>query len=178
MSRARRAYASRANGHRSKGPATPEGKARRLHSVRRHGLSLPVLNDSALSAEVEDVARKLAKSVTGAAVDSRRHELACRIAEAIIDLRRVRDAKLPLVADLQSDPTNSAALRELVRLDRYERRAFSRRKLAIREFCAASVAAMGPQQPAEAPAKAGAADDRPRAPAAGVRTSAAGGLAE
>ena len=49
----------------------------------------------------------------------------------MIDLRRVRTAKLPLVAALHADPTNARRpLRELARLDRYERRALSRRDTA------------------------------------------------
>ncbi len=139
MRGARRAFASRANAKKSTGPKTPAGKAVVARNARRHGLSLPVLDDSALSGEVEDVARKIATPLIGAEPRGRQRELACRIAEPIIDLRRVREAKLPLISALQSDPKNSAALRELVRLDRYERRALSRRKFAIREFCEASL---------------------------------------
>jgi hypothetical protein len=140
MRRDRRAFSSRANAQRSTGPKTPAGKATAARNAYRHGLNLPVLGDPALSREVDDAACKIAAPLIGGEPVGRQRELACRIAEPIIDLRRVRDAKLPLISALQADPKNSAALKELVALGRYERRARSRRKFAIREFCAASVA--------------------------------------
>jgi hypothetical protein len=132
-----RARASRANARRSTGPKTSAGKARARRNARRHGLTLPVLADPGLAPEVGDLAREIEKSVAGAEPDARRHALACRIAEALIDLRRVRAAKLPLVAALHAEPMNAAPLAQLARLDRYERRALARRKAAIREFDAA-----------------------------------------
>ncbi len=150
MRGARRAYANRVNGARSKGPKTPEGKARQSSSVRRHGLSLPVLHDPTLSAEVEDAACKIAKPLLGVEPVGRERESACHIAEATIDLRRIREAKLPLIAALQADPRNSAVLKRLLRLDRYERRATSRRKFAIREFCLIGLAAARPKSATDA----------------------------
>ena len=106
--------------------------------ARRHGFSIPVLAEPALAAEVHDVARTIERSLAGRELDPQCHALACRLAEAMIDLRRVRTAKLPLVAALHADPTNARRpLVELARLDRYERRALSRRDTAIYEFAAA-----------------------------------------
>jgi len=137
MSDTARAVASRDNGRKSRGPRTAAGKARAVRNARRHGLTVPVLAVPGLAPEVCDLARKIEISVTGAALDARGHDLACRIAEAIIDLRRVRTAKLPLVAEVQADPKTAAKpLKALSRLDRYERRALARRRTAIHEFTA------------------------------------------
>ena len=133
-----KARANRRNAARSTGPKTAAGKAVVARNARRHGLSLPVLAEPGVPREVDAFARRIAVSVAGAPVDAARHALACRIVEAMVDLRRVRIAKLPLVAALHADPANARRpLVALARLDRYERRAFSRRATAVREFDAA-----------------------------------------
>ncbi len=103
-------------------------------NARRHGLAVPALAEPSLAPEVETLAREIETAVAGGALDAAGHALACRIAEAMIDLRRVRLAKLPLLAALQADPSITRPVAELARLDRYERRALSRRRGAIRQF--------------------------------------------
>ena len=146
MTSARKAFANRANGRRGNAARSAAGKARQVEAARRHGLALPVLLDPALAPEVDALAREIAVSVVGRPVDETRHALACRIAEAMIDLHRVRRAKRPLSAALDADPGSAATLKALARLDRYERRALSRRKFASREFLAA-IAGADPAEP-------------------------------
>jgi hypothetical protein len=130
-----RARASRRNGRKSGGPKTPAGKAAAARNSRRHGLSLPLLADPRVAPDVDALARRITTSVVGSDDDPRCHELACRVAEAQLDLVRVRTARLPFVAALDDDPASAAkTVPGLLRLDRYERRALSRRKLAMRAF--------------------------------------------
>src|SRR5215470_19719174 len=104
----------------------------------RHGFSIPVLAEPTLAPEVRATARAIERSLAGRELDPPGHALACRVAEAMIDLRRVRIAKLPLTAAVHADPANGRrALTELARLDRYERRALSRRNTAIYALAAA-----------------------------------------
>jgi len=136
---ARWRYTNQLNARASTGPRTPGGKARVARNALAHGLSLPVLSDPAVAPEVEDLARKIAQSVVGRRLDDARHELACRVAEAIIDLRRVRTAKLPLFAKMEADPDSAKPLEQLCRLARYEGRACEHRRRAVRAFYASLV---------------------------------------
>ena len=146
MTSARKAFANRVNGRLSRGPRTAAGKALHAAAVRRHGLSLPVLLDATLAPEVDTLAREIAASAPGGVVDDARLALAARVAEAMLDLYRVRLAKRPLAIALDADPGDMATLKALARLDRYERRVLSRRKFAIREF-AAAIAGSDPARP-------------------------------
>jgi hypothetical protein len=83
---ARKITANRANARASTGPKTAKSRARSARNALRYGLSLPVHSDLSLSEEVEVLAREIAGPDAAAEIQ----ELARRVAEAQIDLRRIR----------------------------------------------------------------------------------------
>jgi hypothetical protein len=177
----RKIRANRANARASTGPKTARGRSHAARNALRHALSLPVYSDPVLSDDVEALARE----IIGTDANPEMQELARRIAEAQIDLRRVRYARHQILSQALTDPDYESEVmlrkkstlilhclrrfdpsapmpdnmmeflfskpqgpykfaailadkaRQLLALDRYERRALSRRKFAIRAFDAA-----------------------------------------
>jgi hypothetical protein len=136
MTTSKQIEANRRNALRSTGPRSQQGKARVAKNALRHGLSVPL----AAFPEPDEAVKRLTGIIARNDDNAASLDAASRIAEATLDLQRVRAAKQPLMEKLtaavdgESGGVLMATLNALKRLDRYERRALSRRKAAVRVF--------------------------------------------
>ena len=138
--------ANRKNARRSTGPRTAASKARVSRNALWHGLGIPVTRDPEVSAEIDRLAAALAgPAPTPAAIEQARIAV-----EAQFELLRVRAHRRALInckaAELAANHPATATgersgseassivgvLSSLEALERYERRAESRRKRAVR----------------------------------------------
>lgn len=143
MTSERATRANRRNAQASTGPRTVAGKARSGQNARKHGLSAVDPNPEA-EAEIE----RLAVLIAGEHVsDAGVLEAARAVAEAQLQLQRVKAFKVALLRSGTSAQSREAEpnvrplteipvqlFQQLEGLERYERRAFSRRKFAARRF--------------------------------------------
>lgn len=139
MTGRRKARANRTNARSSTGPRSPAGKARASQNARQHGLSVSALHDPDHSSAVKSWAQRLLGDNKSPALEV----IALQFAAAQVDLLRVRQARHLALTRALTDPSAAdgsiseavaKVATELAALERYERRALSRRKFAIRDF--------------------------------------------
>jgi hypothetical protein len=160
MTTARTVRANRQNARASTGPKSATGKARSSANARRHRLAVPIWSDPALTVDVA----ALAKHIAGAHPSPQVMAHAQQVADAQIEVVRVRHWRLDLLQqrlapvpleDPDDDPACElrrdveVALKkasilsdlspQLQLLDRYERRAVSRRNRAVQSLTAVRV---------------------------------------
>jgi hypothetical protein len=99
MTSARKLAANRVNARASTGPKTVAGRARVANNAQRHGLSLSIHRDPSVAAEID----ALARTIAGPDGDAEMLSLARRIAEAELELLRVRLARRRLLAAVMRD---------------------------------------------------------------------------
>ena len=93
MTSSARIHANRANAQFSTGPKTSSGRTRSARNALRHGLTTPIVSVSSLVEEVEMLARRIAGAD---ATDPLVVLCAREVAEAQLELRRVRLASKPV----------------------------------------------------------------------------------
>jgi len=101
MASTRKIAANRINAQRSTGPRTALGKAQSRHNAMKHGLAIPASALPELSPEIAALAKVIAKE---AADDPVILQSAMRVAEAAVDVNRVRQARRELLDRMLSDP--------------------------------------------------------------------------
>jgi hypothetical protein len=90
----------------------------------KHGLAAFVLADASAAIEVE----RIALILCGAEADDLEREQALIVAETQVALKRVRAMRTRIL----QEPASASSVEQLLRLERYEDRALSRKKRAAR----------------------------------------------
>jgi hypothetical protein len=122
------------NAAKSTGPKSVAGKQRSRRNALSHGLAVPVSADPALSDDISALARIIALASGKDDVT----ESARIAAEAQVDILRVGKIRSSIYDRLSRSPLQAAdhakLSKRLASLERYERRAFSRRQRALRDL--------------------------------------------
>jgi hypothetical protein len=108
MSSVRKIAANRRNAKKSTGPRSTFGRQRANRKAYRHGLAARSILSATSAKQVERLARKIAGIRPGALT----RELARSAAEAMLDLARVRQAKIALLERVAHEPSHGS--RELL----------------------------------------------------------------
>jgi hypothetical protein len=135
MSSERKVTANRTNGRKSRGPRTAAGKAKASRNAQRHGLAAKCHLNSDASGQIE----RITNAICSLDADPSLREQARIIVQSAVVLHRVQEQNLATferMRDVDSDAGDCMreALAELTRFARYERRALSSQKKAMRNF--------------------------------------------
>jgi hypothetical protein len=137
--------ANRRNAQRSTGPRTALAKARVRRNALRHGLAAIVVDDTAVATEV----RRVAAAICDPEAAPLDRERALIVAEAQVTLNRICRVRAEIMEQISPAPPirqldgpdaapmpqvegNLRRLNQLMRIERYERRALSRRNRTVR----------------------------------------------
>ena len=89
----RQIAANRRNARKSTGPRSSAGRKRASHNSHRHGLTATIASSAELNKLVERLARKIAGNTTDPVI----LECARTVAQAELDLARIRRVKVALI---------------------------------------------------------------------------------
>ena len=129
----RKIAANRSNAKKSTGPRSKAGRQASRRNAIRHGLAIDIRTDPAYHDDIE----QLAKMMSRASGRQNVSDSARDAAEAVLDLSRIRKIRASLFETIYfsatAAPDRLTELNDkLAKLERYERRAFSRRNRAMR----------------------------------------------
>ncbi|THD68256.1 MAG: hypothetical protein E7813_11515 [Bradyrhizobium sp.] len=130
MTSDRKIAANRRNAKKSTGPRTEAGRRHSRRNALQHGLAVAIGSQPSFREDIE----ALAKALVGDG--GQPNEFARQVAEAELDLLRIRKIRASQLNAAVGNPgAPSEAYAELgeslAKLERYERRAYSRRKRAL-----------------------------------------------
>jgi hypothetical protein len=129
----RKIAANRSNAKKSTGPRSKAGRQASRRNALRHGLAIDIRTDPAYHDDIEQLAKMMSRASGRQSVSDSARD----VAEAVLDLSRIRKIRASLFETIYfSDTAAPDRLTELddklAKLERYERRAFSRRNRAMR----------------------------------------------